>query len=519
MSTVENTIASPVSDSLEKFRIFALCSMLVAVLIAFREPVLTMMHLWRTSDTYAHGALIPFISAYLVYQLRARLDAAGKEIYWPALPLLAFCGAVWAAAALADVAVVQQLAVIAVIQGIILLFMGARWVKTALFPLGFLFLAVPMGNALTPHLVDMTADFVVVALRWSGIPVYREGTFFVIPSGNWSVVSGCSGMRYLIATITVGILFAYLNYRSLWRRVTFVGIAILVAVIGNWLRAYGIVMIAHLSGMKLALGIDHYIYGWVFFGILIFITMTVGMIWSEPPSSIPATALRANSEGTKRSALFGAVAWTMLCVLVWPLLVYQLSQARPQPTPDISIAAEELGSGCSRSESPAPDWIPHYVGGPVQSQASYVCGTQEIGWHTAWYGAQSQGAEVVNAANQLVHEKHDPWRLRASGVFLKGPDVMPEVNESILKQRNGERELLVWQWYWVGGHATVRSLLAKLYGALSILRGAGNPAASALVYTPIAADEKMSSARARLAKALTPLAPKLNDAFDAAVKR
>jgi exosortase len=52
-------------------------------------------------------------------------------------------------------------------------------------------------------------------LALSGIPVHAEGLRFVIPTGSWSVVEACSGVRYLIASVTVGTLFAYLTYRSL----------------------------------------------------------------------------------------------------------------------------------------------------------------------------------------------------------------------------------------------------------------------------------------------------------------
>ena len=74
---------------------------------------------------------------------------------------------------------------------------------------------------------EKTADFVVLALQATGIPVYREGLWFVIPSGQWSVVDACSGVRYLIASFMVGSLFAYLNYRSLRRRAVFVLVSIL----------------------------------------------------------------------------------------------------------------------------------------------------------------------------------------------------------------------------------------------------------------------------------------------------
>ena len=77
---------------------------------------------------------------------------------------------------------------------------------------------MPFGEFALPALMEWTADFTVFALQLSGIPVFREGQHFVIPSGNWSVIDECSGVRYLMASFMVGTLFAYLNYRSYKRR-------------------------------------------------------------------------------------------------------------------------------------------------------------------------------------------------------------------------------------------------------------------------------------------------------------
>ncbi len=158
------------------------------------------------------------------------------------------------------------------------------------FPLAFLFLGVPFGEAFLPRLMDWTAEFTVGALRLSGIPVYREGNFFAIPSGQWSVVEACSGLRYLIASLTVGALFAYLNYQRMRKRVLFVALSIVVPVLANFLRAYMIVMIGHLSNMKLAVGVDHFLYGWVFFGIVIGLLFWLGSFWRDPAPSIEQEA-------------------------------------------------------------------------------------------------------------------------------------------------------------------------------------------------------------------------------------
>ena len=56
-----------------------------------------------------------------------------------------------------------------------------------MFPLGFLFFAVPFGDFLLPVLMQWTADFTVLALRATGIPVYllwRRGAVAVDGGGR-----------------------------------------------------------------------------------------------------------------------------------------------------------------------------------------------------------------------------------------------------------------------------------------------------------------------------------------------
>jgi exosortase len=69
-------------------------------------------------------------------------------------------------------------------------------------------------------------------------------------------VEACSGVRYLISSVTLGCLYAYLTYQSTKKRLLFIAVSIVVPIIANGLRAYMIVMIGHLSGMELATGGD-----------------------------------------------------------------------------------------------------------------------------------------------------------------------------------------------------------------------------------------------------------------------
>ena len=88
--------------------------------------------------------------------------------------------------------------------------LGNQAVSALAFPLFFLLFAVPFGEFLLPALMEQTADVLIFALRLTGIPVYREGQFFTLPSGSWSVVEACSGLRSLTALISLGVLLGAL---------------------------------------------------------------------------------------------------------------------------------------------------------------------------------------------------------------------------------------------------------------------------------------------------------------------
>ncbi len=275
---------SPVSDIPR--RTWALpAGMTLAVLFLmtamFWPTFYSMAEVWERSETFAHGYLIFPISAWLIWRMRDELALIQPRPDWRGLILLTAAGAGWLLADAGSVNVVAQFAFIAMLIAAVWTLLGWTFVWAAFFPLMFLFFAVPVGEFLIQPLMGVTADFTVSMLQATGIPVYREGMFFSIPSGDWSVVEGCSGLRYLIASITLGVLYAYLTYRSWQRRLLFSIAAIIVPVFANSGRAYMIVMIAHLSDMKLALGVDHYIYGWVFFGIVMLLLFWIGSFWRE----------------------------------------------------------------------------------------------------------------------------------------------------------------------------------------------------------------------------------------------
>ncbi|MDP0919784.1 hypothetical protein Q6272_32590, partial [Klebsiella pneumoniae] len=77
-----------------------------------------------------------------------------------------------------------------------------------------------------------------------------------------------------------------------------------------------IVMLGHLSDNQLATGVDHVIYGWVFFGIIMLAMFMIGARWTEPDlPPQPASADAARGQASPLRALGALLAAALLLAL------------------------------------------------------------------------------------------------------------------------------------------------------------------------------------------------------------
>ncbi|MFN3303448.1 MAG: exosortase A [Roseateles sp.] len=452
-----------------------------------------MVVIWNRSETFAHAWVVPPISAWLVWRRRADLAVLTPRPALGWLWLMPPLGALWLLGDLAAANSVTQFTMVGMFVLMVPALLGTEAARRITFPLGFLFFAVPFGDFLTPWLMERTADFTVLALRATGIPVFREALEFVIPSGSWSVVQACSGIRYLMASVMVGTLFAYLNYRSHAKRWAFVGVAIVTPLVANWLRAYLIVILGHLSGNRLAVGIDHIIYGWVFFGVIMLAMFLIGARWSDPdPDAQPAPAgASALAVPPARAALALSLS---LVLLAAPLLARTLAQ-RAGAHGEPSLAAPALPGWNWRAE-PLTSWQPHFpnAAGSLHGRFEPQAGGPAVGVFIGYYRDQRYGRQLVTSVNRLVDEETEKeWSQTARGLVRLDTAGLPpawrtgDLRGQALNVVSGggsqAPRLRVWQTYWINGRPLTSDWQAKLYGAWLALLGQGDDAAVVLVYT------------------------------------
>ena len=461
-----------------RFLFGVFCFVIFFIIILYFGTVNSIVDIWLRSDTFAHGFLIVPISCYMIWTKKKELFSTEVYVsYWGLLPLFVLCS-LWFAAYLGKVLVVQQMALVGMIPAVVFCIFGVKITKVILFPLFYLIFIVPFGSDLVPILMDFTASFTVQGLKLTGIPVFWEGRYIVIPSGSFVVAEACSGLRYLIASIALGCLYAYLNYQSLWRRLAFIGVAIAVPIVANGLRAYSIVIIAHYSNMKLAVGVDHVIYGWLFFGLVILIMFWIGSWWRESPANMEQDSVKhfdkkSTSSGVKDFLIILGVAITVIAS--GPMTVDWI-QSREFKTNSVILQIPADKQNWKLTEALNQKWRPTYGGANGEIQVRYVNikNGKPIDLYVGYFEQQQQGAELINSENSLYNR--DNWRLVShynEKVQLKNREMV--VNKLLLNFENNKR--LIWYWYWVSGYTTTSDILTKILEVWDRLSGSNKGSA------------------------------------------
>ncbi len=442
----------------------------LALVLIFYQTTESMVAIWWRSETFTHGFLIAPIVIWLVWEKRGQLARLAPSPQYMALIPLIMSGCLWLFGNVVDAAVVQQFAFIGILVSGLWTILGTAMVWAIAFPLAFLFLAVPVGEGLIPVLMEFTASFTVALLKFTGIPVYREGLFFTLPSGNWSVVEGCSGVRYLIASVTLGCLFAYLSYKSLLKRGLFIAASLVVPIIANGLRAYMIVMIGHLSSMKLATGVDHLIYGWVFFGFVMFVLFAVGSIWRDHDASeegISAERKTQMIDLQPSAKIYASVTVVLFLACVWPLSAYMIDNQVPV-TARVPLEAPQGLDGWEPNTNKTWQWRPVVHGADGEFHQFYSRDGQTVSLYVGQFLTQNQNKELINSQNVFVVQKSPDWWIVGSsktGLSLAGKEV--EVDQARI--RGPRNHLLTLRWYRLGEKYTSNAYIGKLMGGLAKL--------------------------------------------------
>lgn len=464
----------------------------------FHQTVASIVTIWMRSQTYAHGFLILPIVLWLLWRQRARFAGVINVRPQPwALVLIMAEGLAWLIAHLVGVQVIQQLMFVGTIIAGVWAIAGTELVLRAAFPLFFLFLAVPMGAGLIPPLMSLTADTTEFLLRSSAVPVYREGMYLILPTGTWSVIEECSGVRYLIASVTLGLLYAYLTYYSFWRRALFVLAAILIPIVANSLRAYGVVILGHFSDMHIATGDDHLFYGWLLFGVVLFLMFWIGGFWQQraPLEARPRPPV-GNVGGNSLASLTLCTTLAIVAAGAWPVLAQAINRTGA-PGAFAPLTLADAATPWRIADRLEWDWQPVHQGADRELNRFYTLDRTDdgpvVGLFLRQHLQQARGIKLVNSTEPWRPDRAVWWVLD-SGTALIDLGVPVAVNEATVTST--QQRLLIWSWYRIDGRYTANPYIGKLLEARQHIFDGRRSGTRVFIATP--ASEDPAPARKKL---------------------
>ncbi len=441
----------------------------------FNAEISAAVGTWIQSTAYNHCFLVIPIAGFLLRERRS--DLAGLTVRpqpWVALlgvPL----AVIWLVAERLGIMEGRQLVALSFVELLFLGLLGWRFWWAVAGPLLYLYFLVPFGEFLTPRLQDFTTAFVGLGLRVLNIPAYIDGYIIEIPQGTFLVAEACAGLRFLVASVAFGCLYALMMYRSPVRRAVFITASIIVPVVANGFRGLGIVYLGYLLNSAQAAAADHILYGWLFFSIVILMLIALGLPFRQddprvfPPRRRAPPTPRAGAAPLRSG--FAAALVLVVVAAVSPLLSAALAMAATRPAGP--AAGIDLGPGCvAVAGAPAePD-----AAAQVTTQR-VVCGGITLDVVRQSFSPRSTAAPVMQARRHLVR-RTDTDQLTQSWFAAPGD---PSGAWQIM--RTSDPDYVIGVAIWIDGRPVRPGMAMRLRMARDSLFGSAH-APTVLTLTP-----------------------------------
>ncbi len=286
-----------------RIRIAVVAALLIA---AYWGPI---RHLlvgrWISDGNWSHGWLVPAFSLYFLasrqddlFRCKVRPSYIGAVILFGSLTAYFYSAWAW------SMNYPQALSIVGSIFGLVLLMGGWQVMRIAWFPILFMVLAIPLPTGLYVTITQplrafsSTAAAAIMPLLSSGlqteaqavvIDYYLDGN-----TGQLNVEEACSGMRLMMAFVTLGVAMAYFNKRPAWQQVIMVLSCVPIAVLCNAIRVTTTGMLYIHGKEDLATGTPHQMLGILMLVIALGLYALIGYVLShlfveEPEPDVEAS--------------------------------------------------------------------------------------------------------------------------------------------------------------------------------------------------------------------------------------
>lgn len=238
-------------------------------LVVFYPALKLLFGLWASSDEYNHAFLTIPIIIYMVWSKKDTLTKSDNHHSVFGFLLTGFSLAAYYFALLTQVNTVIFLSMYMTMFGIIIWLVGFGTLKNLLTPIFLLLILIPFPEQLYTRMtfplqlkVSQASELLVGLFD---VPLLRQGNVMNIPEKSFEVVEACSGLRSMIALITLSTIVGFFMLRSYWAKMALVVVSIPIAILMNIIRVSLLILMFHFFRIDLSEGMLHQITGLLLF--------------------------------------------------------------------------------------------------------------------------------------------------------------------------------------------------------------------------------------------------------------
>ncbi|WP_334013448.1 exosortase [Alteromonas sp. S167] len=429
---------------------------LAPIMWAFESTLASLHDLWtKNNETYSHGYILIL---FVCYALHAERHWASLSPSKMAIPIGFLMGGAWVAGNAVQILLLQQMVVPLIVATLMLAFVGLKNVFKVWLPLLGLYLAIPVMDVFISPLQNLTTYAVSIAVRGAGITAYIENFDIQLPFGTLRVAGGCAGLNYILAGLSIGLFYSYLNLVRARDKLLAVFLIIFLALVGNWIRVFALVMIAYNSEMQSSLVNDHGFFGWVIFAVLV-VSYFIFMEWYVKRSPVRHNlALQAETSKlgvyTQASKLSIGIQSCIIALLTAIALVAAPLLSNVHKERNIDVASQfyfpTAFKGYTEDNSVSfEQWGGQYTGYDSIRGFKYESMNDVTHLFVVSYFKQEQGKELIYYANR-------PAKLTSKVQLLGTGDVA--VNSAEILQGRGR----VFWFYKIGSDIATSDFGTKL---------------------------------------------------------
>jgi exosortase D (VPLPA-CTERM-specific) len=254
----------------QKNKLFWLIAIItVSFLMCYWTTIKGLMTVWMNDEDYSYAFLIPFITAYLIWERRRQIASTSISINWIGGKFFFIFLIVSLYGILGSSPSAVRPAIPLIILSIILFCFGWEMFKVLSFPLAMLIFMIPLptlyGAVIGVHLKTISTILGKAFLDLAGITAFVEGNVIDLGVTQLQVVDACSGLRYVLPLLALGTLFAYFFEKSRWKQTVLVLSTIPIAILNNGIRIGATGILTEKYGPQVAEGFFHGFSGWLIF--------------------------------------------------------------------------------------------------------------------------------------------------------------------------------------------------------------------------------------------------------------